>query len=97
MGIAESQITGIQTDPCSQYMILTQATHDTVVYLHVVTCGAPRDKVDWPATDVPPHLKKRLALMNHHRDLVGECEWTAVDCEKKSAPDPVLTGVAEHT
>ena len=34
MGMAESQITGIQTDPCSQYMQMTRATHETIVYLH---------------------------------------------------------------
>ena len=89
MGIAESQITGTQTDPGSQYMQLTRATHETVVYLHDFPCGTPRDKVGW-AKDVPPHWKKRHALMNHNRDLAGEYEWTAVDCDKKGAPDPVL-------
>ncbi len=33
MGMAESHITGIQTDSCSQYMQPTRATHETIVYL----------------------------------------------------------------
>jgi len=53
MRIAESQITGIQTDPCSQYLQLTRATHETIVYLHDFPCGTPRDKVDWQAGEVP--------------------------------------------
>ena len=41
MSAEESQITGIQTDACSQYMQLTRATHKTVVYLHDFPCGTP--------------------------------------------------------
>ena len=28
--------------------------------------------------------------MNHYRDFAGEYEWTAVDCDKKGAPEPVF-------
>ena len=87
-GIGESQITGIQTNPCSLHAQLTRATHESIVYLHDFPCGTPRDKVD--PKDVPPQWQKRLAFMNHYRDLAGEYEWTAVDCDKKGAPDPVL-------
>ena len=90
MCMDESQITGIQTDPRSQYMQATRATHESIVYLHDFPRGTPEDKVDLPTKDVPPHLKKHLALMNDHRDLAGEYEWTAVDCDKKGAPDPVF-------
>ena len=80
MGIAETQISGIQTDPCSQYTQLTRATHETIVYLHDIPCGTPRDKTEWPAKVVPAHLRTRLARMNDHRDLAGDYEcspWTA--------------------
>jgi hypothetical protein len=40
--------------------------------------------------DVPLQSQKRIAFMNHYRDLAGEYEWTAVDCDKKGAPDPVF-------
>jgi hypothetical protein len=69
-------------------MQLTRATHETIVYLHDFPCGTPRDKVN--PKDFPEQWKKRLALMNHHRGLAGEYEWTAVDCDKKGAPDPVF-------
>ena len=46
MGADESQITGIQTNACSQYMQMTRATHDTIVYLHNFPCATPRDKMD---------------------------------------------------
>ena len=88
MGIAESQTTGIQTDPCSLYMQLTRATHETIVYLHDFPCGTPRNKVEWQADKVPPQLWIRLARMIHHRDLAGDYEWIAVDCDKKGAPEP---------
>ena len=35
-------------------------------------------------------MKKRIAQMVHHRDLVGEYEWIAVDCDRKGAPEPVF-------
>jgi len=28
--------------------------------------------------------------MNDHRDLAGDYEWIAVDCDKKGAPEPVF-------
>ena len=33
MGVEESQITRIQTNACSQYLQLTRATHETIMYL----------------------------------------------------------------
>ena len=90
-GIGESQITGIQTNLCSLYM---QRTRETIMYLHDFPCGTPRDKVD--PKDVPLQWQKRLAFMSHHRDLAGEYEWTAVDCDKKDAPDPVFRGGRTH-
>ena len=74
MGMVESQITGIQTGPCSQYMQRTRATHETIVYLYGFPCGTPREKVEWQANDVPPRLRTRLARMNDHRDLAGDYE-----------------------
>ncbi len=51
MGVEESQVTGIQTNACSQYMQLTRATHETMVYLHDFPCGTPGNKVE---VVVPP-------------------------------------------
>jgi hypothetical protein len=63
-GRATYYITGIQTDPCSQYVQLTRATHETIVYLHDFPCGAPADKVQLQAGEVPPHLQTRLARVS---------------------------------
>ena len=35
-------------------------------------------------------MKRRIAQMIHHRDLAGEYNWIAVDCDKKGAPTPVF-------
>ena len=88
MGVDESQITGIQSHAFSQYMQLTRATHETIVCLHDFPCGTPRNKVDPKA--VPLQWQKRLEFMNQQRDLAGEYEWTAVDCNKKGAPYKVF-------
>ena len=57
--------------------------------------------MQWQAGEVPPQLQTRLARMIHHRDMAGDYEWIAVDCDKKGAhthtPVFVKTGVAEHT
>ena len=65
------------------------ASHGTIVYLHDFPCGAPRNKV---AAAVPPHshVQARLSRMTHHRDLAGESDWIAVDCDEKGAPMPVF-------
>ena len=97
MGMVESHITGIQTDPCSQYMQVTRATHETIVYLHDFPCGTPWDKVQWQAGEVPPQLQTRLARMIHHRDFAGDYDWIAVDCDKKGAPMPVFVNRTGQT
>ena len=86
MGVDESQITGIQTDACSQYMQLTRATHETNVYLHDLPCGAPGNKMQ---VKDAPRLQTRLARMIHHRDVAGDYDWITVGCDKKNAPVPV--------
>ena len=79
-------------------MQLTRATRETIVYLHDFQCGTPRNKVEWQAGEVPPQLRTRLARMIHHRGLVGDYEWIAVDCVKTGARTSICrTGVAEHT
>ncbi len=35
-------------------------------------------------------MQTRIARMIHHRDLAGDYEWIAVDCDKKGAPTPVF-------
>ena len=34
-------------------------------------------------------MKARVARMAHHRDLAGESDWIAVDCDGRGAPVPV--------
>ena len=46
MSAQESQITGVQTDTCCQYIQLMRATHETVVYLHDFPCGTPRGQMN---------------------------------------------------
>ena len=69
------------------FMLLTRATHETIVYLHDFPCGAPGDNVQ---TGVGPNLQLCLERMIRHRDLAGEYDWIAVDCDKKGAPMPVF-------
>ena len=36
------------------------------------------------------HLQAGIARMARHRDLAGEYDWIAVDCDRKGAPMPVF-------
>ena len=96
MSAQESQITGVQTDSCCLYIKLMRATHETVMCLHDFPCGTRRETIE---AEGGYHLQARIARMARHRDLAGECDWIAVDCDKKGAPMPIFceTRVANRT
>jgi hypothetical protein len=88
--IAETQITGVQTDTNAQYIQLTRATHETVVYMHDLPCGTPQIRAAFPG---PPAFKVRWDRMNKHLDVLAGIpafEWTHVDCHGHGAPQPVF-------
>ena len=35
-------------------------------------------------------MQARIARMARHRDLAGEYDWIAVDCDREGAPTPVF-------
>ncbi|MFM7981973.1 MAG: hypothetical protein ACKPKO_21910, partial [Candidatus Fonsibacter sp.] len=41
-------------------------------------------------TEVSPHSQGRLSRMARHRDLAGEYDLIAVDCNRKGFPEPVF-------
>jgi hypothetical protein len=87
---------GIQADTYAQYIQPTRATHEAVMYLHGFPCGTPRTILE---AEVTHQLQARLSRMTHHRDLAGEYDWIAVDCDRKSAPMSVFwkTRVVSYT
>ena len=84
----ESQIAGVQHDTCAQYIQLTRATHETVVYLHEFPCGTPAQPVTFAGS---AQMKTRWDRMANHLDVVrAHADWMVVECDAPAAPTPVF-------
>ncbi|MFM7982555.1 MAG: hypothetical protein ACKPKO_24855, partial [Candidatus Fonsibacter sp.] len=53
--------------------------------MHDFPCGTPGNKVQ---AEISLHLHARLSRMAHHRDLAGQYDWIAVDCDRQGVSIP---------